>query len=91
MYDSISKDVISRWAFPVSPDANITGGLTFTHYGRHVYKEKGVILSRTTTLEHHVAVGSGSQLGESTRLSQSVIGRNCRIGGLNSRNLKSGP
>ena len=80
MYDSISKDVISRWAFPVSPDSNITGGLAYTHYGKFVYKEKGVLLSRTSNLERHVAVGSGSQIGENTRILDSVIGRNCKIG-----------
>ncbi|KAJ1561139.1 hypothetical protein HK405_004814 [Cladochytrium tenue] len=80
MYDSISKDMISRWTFPVVPDGNITGGLSYTYSSPHIYKEKGVILSRSTTLVRHVVVGSGTEIGSDTSITGSVIGRNCKIG-----------
>ncbi|KAI9324285.1 putative translation initiation factor eIF-2B subunit epsilon [Zopfochytrium polystomum] len=80
MYDSISKDMIARWTFPMVPDGNITGDLSYTHSSPHIYKEKNVVLSRSTVLDRHVAVGSQTQIGESTSIANSVIGRRCKIG-----------
>ncbi|KAJ3410454.1 hypothetical protein HDV05_003716 [Chytridiales sp. JEL 0842] len=80
MYDSVSKDIISRWAFPVVPDSNIFGDEAYVYSRPHIYKEKKVILSRSATLERHVVVGSGTEIGENTRVAHSSIGRNCKIG-----------
>jgi UDP-3-O-[3-hydroxymyristoyl] glucosamine N-acyltransferase len=46
----------------------------------HIYKDKGVVLSRSATLERHVVVGAGAEIGENTIISHSSIGRNCKIG-----------
>ncbi|KAJ3331280.1 hypothetical protein HDU76_003615 [Blyttiomyces sp. JEL0837] len=80
MYDAISKDMLARWTFPIVPDSNITGSLSYSHSRPHIYKEKNVVLSRTAKLDRHVAIGKGTEVGERSVISHSVIGQNCKIG-----------
>ncbi|KAJ3043558.1 hypothetical protein HDV00_004658 [Rhizophlyctis rosea] len=80
MYDSVSKDVLCRWTYPLCPDSNFLEGQTYQYSSPHLYKEKGVSLARSARLAKRVAVGSGTTVGDNTRISDSTIGRNCRIG-----------
>ncbi|KAJ8297595.1 hypothetical protein KUTeg_024126 [Tegillarca granosa] len=81
MYDAISKDIISRWVFPLTPDSNINNRENSLSCGRHnVYLSKDVTLARGCILEENVIVGGGSSIGSNTVISQSVIGNNCKIG-----------
>ena len=47
LYDAISRDIISRWTFPMVPDSNFhCEGDTYQYFRGHVYKANGVVLAR---------------------------------------------
>ncbi|ORY31492.1 nucleotide-diphospho-sugar transferase [Rhizoclosmatium globosum] len=79
MYDSISKDVMARWTYPMVPETNIMG-TSYTHHSPYIYKDESVILQFGTKLVRYVVVGEKTSIGDKTTISESVIGRNCRIG-----------
>ena len=81
-YNLISRDIISRWTYPLVPDNNLLlGGATSYSLRRpSIYKENNVNLSRSSTLEEDVVVGNDTDIGDNTFISHSVIGRNCKIG-----------
>lgn len=79
-YDAVTRDVLSRWTYPMVPDNNLLSDQTY-RYGRgHIYLENGVILARTTNLTSKVVIGRGSRIGNGTRISDSVLGRDNVIG-----------
>jgi len=80
MYDAISKDVISRWTFPLTPDSNIQQGDNYRHSRNQIYKDQSVILARSAKLIEKVIVGANTEIGENSRISNSTIGHNCKIG-----------
>ncbi|KAG0237505.1 hypothetical protein BGW42_000715 [Actinomortierella wolfii] len=81
MYDAVSKDIISRWTFPMVPDSNLgSSGDRYEVRRGLVYKEKSVVLSRTCVVEEKVVIGANTQVAESSVLSNCVIGKNCKIG-----------
>ncbi|KAF9418775.1 hypothetical protein BGZ94_009602, partial [Podila epigama] len=80
MYDAISKDIISRWTFPMVPDSNLQAGDCYEYRRGLVYKEKSVVLSRTCVVEDKVVIGANTQIAENSVLSNCVIGKNCVIG-----------
>ncbi|KAK0503156.1 nucleotide-diphospho-sugar transferase [Armillaria luteobubalina] len=81
-YDSVSKDILSRWAFPLVPDDNHPGGHAYEHIRGNKYIAKGstVTLARTSTVGNNTLIGSGTQILEDVQIKSSVIGRNCIIG-----------
>ncbi|KAF9585534.1 hypothetical protein BGW38_001935 [Lunasporangiospora selenospora] len=80
MYDAVSKDIISRWTFPMVPDSNLQAGDSYQYRRGLVYKEQGVVLSRTSVVEEKVVIGNNTQINEKSVLSNCVIGKNCFIG-----------
>ncbi|XP_064481624.1 translation initiation factor eIF2B subunit epsilon-like [Ornithodoros turicata] len=81
MYDSVSKDMIQRWTYPLVPD-QVIGDEELYVYNRHnVYRPaSGLQLSRSCTLKQNVVIGYGTKIGDGTVVKNSVIGRNCSIG-----------
>lgn len=85
-----SKDVISRWAYPLSPDNFSHDDEIHTHNIRNIYKGSAVSLDRyfkffvltfrSCSLTQSVVVGCGSVIQGNSKVSNSVIGRNCTIG-----------
>ncbi|KAJ3092387.1 hypothetical protein HK100_006953 [Physocladia obscura] len=80
MYDSISKDVMARWTYPMVPDTNIYAASTYSIRSPQIYTEAGVILAYTAVLQRNVVVGDKTEVGENSRIVDSVIGRGCKIG-----------
>ncbi|KAI8921329.1 nucleotide-diphospho-sugar transferase [Powellomyces hirtus] len=80
MYDAVSKDILSRWAYPIVPENNMVPGHTYKSSRPNIYKEQGVRLAIHAVLQENIAIGQGSTVGEYTRIRNSVIGRNCQIG-----------
>ncbi|KNE70795.1 hypothetical protein AMAG_14913 [Allomyces macrogynus ATCC 38327] len=96
LYDRVARDVLCRWTFPLVPDADalaslVTGGAAKSStaaahaapvlYSRNnVYREKPVLLSRTTVLSKNVLVGRHGSIGAGTVLENCVVGRGCTIG-----------
>ncbi|BDD55603.1 hypothetical protein MPDQ_006913 [Monascus purpureus] len=79
-YDAISKDVISRWTYPLCPDTNLLPGHTFDLRKGNLYQEQGVTLARSCVVGRRTVIGHGTSIGDKTTVSNTVLGRNCRIG-----------
>ena len=83
-YDSVSKDIVSRWAYPLCPDSNLVQGQSYRLGKGNIYKEEGVILARDCVINSKTVIGRGTSIGDGTVISNSIIGRHCQIG----RNVK---
>ncbi|EGP86599.1 uncharacterized protein MYCGRDRAFT_73474 [Zymoseptoria tritici IPO323] len=79
-YDAISKDVVSRWTYPLTPDTNLVGGQTFRLEKGNVYREDGVVLARSSVVGRKCVLGEGTSVGEGSAVANSVVGRRCVIG-----------
>ncbi|KAF2722348.1 putative translation initiation factor eif-2b epsilon subunit [Polychaeton citri CBS 116435] len=79
-YDAVSRDVISRWTYPLTPDTNLISSQTYQLYKRNVYKEDGVVLARSSNIQRRTVLGRATSVGENTTITNSVIGRRCVIG-----------
>nr|XP_022323176.1 translation initiation factor eIF-2B subunit epsilon-like [Crassostrea virginica] len=81
MYDSVSRDVVCRWSYPLVPDTQTDeGGQIISHSRHNVYTSKDVMLAKGCVLEQNVLVGRGTRIGNNTRITDSVIGKDCKIG-----------
>ncbi|CAG8812114.1 481_t:CDS:2, partial [Cetraspora pellucida] len=79
-YDAISKNVLSRWTFPIVSDGNLQGD-NYEFMCGHIYKEKDVLLSRPCSLGEKVLIGAGSEIVENVKITNFVIGRRDTIDG----------
>ncbi|KAF2436009.1 heat shock transcription factor 2 [Tothia fuscella] len=79
-YDSVSKDIVSRWSYPLCPDSNLLRGQTYRLQKGNVYQELGVTLARNCVINKRTVIGQGTTIGPGTVISNSTIGRNCSIG-----------
>jgi translation initiation factor eIF-2B subunit epsilon len=79
-YDSVSKDIVSRWAYPLCPDSNLLVSQSYRLQKGNIYKEEGVILARSCVINRRTVVGQGSSIGDGSVISNSIIGRGCVIG-----------
>jgi translation initiation factor eIF-2B subunit epsilon len=75
-YDSLSRDIASRWTFPMCPDANPK----YRYSGGRVYREDGVTLARGSRVSLGSVIGRGTSIGVKSVVRNSVIGRHCQIG-----------
>ncbi|KAM3866435.1 translation initiation factor eIF2B subunit epsilon-like [Diretmus argenteus] len=82
MYDSVSSDLIRRWLYPLTPEANFTDqkGGSCTHSRHNVYRASGVTLGHGSQMEENVLIGCDTSIGANCHISNSVIGNNCTIG-----------
>ncbi|KAK9768397.1 translation initiation factor eIF-2B epsilon subunit, GEF [Basidiobolus ranarum] len=80
LYEVVSKDILSRWAYPMVLEANFLEGHSYKYSRGHIYKEDNVVLARSCVVGEKVAIGSGTEIAENAKISNCVIGRNCRIG-----------
>ena len=79
-YNSICRDIVTRWVYPMVPDAQLLPDGSFTHLGRYVYNEKGVKIDRTADIGEGVVLGRESVIEENVSLRRTIVGRGCRIG-----------
>lgn len=83
-YDAVSKDIISRWTYPLCPDTNLLPGHTYDLRKGSLYQEQGVTLARSCVIGRRTVIGRGTSIGDRTTVRSTVLGRNCKIG----RNVK---
>ncbi|KAJ5707802.1 translation initiation factor eIF-2B subunit epsilon [Penicillium malachiteum] len=83
-YDAVSKDIISRWTYPLCPDTNLLPGHTYDLRKGNLYQEQGVTLARSCVIGRRTVIGKGTSIGDKTTVRNTVLGRNCKIG----RNVK---
>ncbi|BEI83791.1 hypothetical protein CcaverHIS002_0403950 [Cutaneotrichosporon cavernicola] len=80
-YGEITQDLLRRWVFPLVPDIGVHGTQSFELRRGNVYiAHDNVILSRTTTLQGPLLIGAKSVLNNNTRIVQSSLGMQCRVG-----------
>lgn len=79
-YDLISKDVVSRWTYPLCPDTNLVPGQSYQLLKSNMYKEDGVVLARSSVISNKTVLGRGTSVGERSTVANSIIGRRCVIG-----------
>lgn len=79
-YNSVSKDIVSRWAYPLCPDSNLVQGQSYRLQKGNIYKEEGVILARDCVINSKSVVGRGTSIGDGSVITNSIIGRHCQIG-----------
>ena len=80
-YASVSKDILSRWTFPLVPDDNHPGCATtsYDHSRGNRYLSTGVPphLARASYVGPMTLLGPGSSIASDARVSGSVLGANC--------------
>ncbi|QMW27815.1 hypothetical protein G4B84_003104, partial [Aspergillus flavus NRRL3357] len=79
-YDAVTKDVISRWAYPLCPDTNLLPGHNYELRKGNLYQEQGVTLARSCVIGRRTVIGQGTSIGDKTTVKDTVLGRNCKIG-----------
>ncbi|KAM9332922.1 translation initiation factor eIF2B subunit epsilon isoform 2-T2 [Pholidichthys leucotaenia] len=82
MYDSVSSDLVRRWVYPLTPEANFTDqeDCSCTYSRHNVYRGSGVSLGHGSQMEENVLIGSDTSIGANCHISNSIIGNNCVIG-----------
>lgn len=79
MYDAISRDMLSGWTYPFTPECNIFPGQTYRLQDNHVYQEDDVDVVPGSQVSDSI-LGKDTHVGARSRISNSVIGRGCKIG-----------
>lgn len=80
-YDAISKDIISRWTYPMVLDESMPNADRLHHHRGHRYFGKdGVSVSENAIVGGCSVIGSHSAIREDTALERSVIGQSVAIG-----------
>ncbi len=80
LYDSVSRDIISRWTFPIVPDMNLLEDQELAIKRGNRYIGRDVMLSRSAVIGAGTVLGAGVSVGEGTVITRSVIGPNTTIG-----------
>ncbi|XP_051122313.1 uncharacterized protein LOC127245460 isoform X2 [Andrographis paniculata] len=79
-YDTISKDIIQRWTYPLVPDIQFIGNCVAKLGRQGTYRASDIGISRSAKVGPFTVIGSGTTVGNYTEISNSVIGENCQIG-----------
>ncbi|KAI5793904.1 nucleotide-diphospho-sugar transferase [Peziza echinospora] len=79
-YDAVTKDIISRWTYPLCPDSNTFDGQNYQYQRGNIYKEDNVVLGRSCVINPQTIIGGETSIGDGTHVGNSVIGKNCKIG-----------
>ncbi|KAH0827077.1 hypothetical protein J3R83DRAFT_4762 [Lanmaoa asiatica] len=79
---TFSKDILSRWTFPLVPDDNHPAGHSYEHLRGNKYTaaDGSVVLSRTCKIGNQTLIGSKSQIADNAQIVASVLGQRCVIG-----------
>jgi translation initiation factor eIF-2B subunit epsilon len=79
-YDAVSRDIISRWTYPMVPDNNLGPNQNYTQEHGNIYKEDDVALARSCQVKRNTILGRGTSIGAGSVVGSSVIGAGCKIG-----------
>lgn len=80
-YDTVSKDVIQRWTYPMVPDVISNRDCSESRLHRQgIYKASDVTLSYSAQIGANSVVGSATSIGDHCKVLNSVIGEGCKIG-----------
>ncbi|EJU05368.1 nucleotide-diphospho-sugar transferase [Dacryopinax primogenitus] len=80
-YAAVSKDIISRWTYPLVPGDNLPGGDEYEYRrGNRYISKDNVMMSRTCTIGNDTILGPSTRIHDNARIENSVIGPRCSIG-----------
>ncbi|TIC15326.1 nucleotide-diphospho-sugar transferase [Wallemia mellicola] len=80
-YDAISKDIISRWTYPMVPDESMPDSERLHHQRGHRYFGKdNVQIGESASISVCSVIGSQSKLSDKSKIERSVIGQSVQIG-----------
>ncbi|XP_060218049.1 uncharacterized protein LOC132645215 [Lycium barbarum] len=79
-YDTISKDIIQRWTYPLVPDVQFFGNSATKLERQGMYRAPDIKQSRSSKLGPFTVIGTGTSIGNNTEISNSVVGEGCSIG-----------
>ncbi|KAI4294765.1 hypothetical protein MLD38_040911 [Melastoma candidum] len=79
-YDTISKDIIQRWTYPLVPDVLFPGDSPTRLDRQGMYCASEIQLSRSAKVGPLIVIGSSTVVGSNTTVVNSVIGKGCIIG-----------
>jgi translation initiation factor eIF-2B subunit epsilon len=79
-YHSISKDIVTRWTYPMVPDSQLIKGSEYVHHKNYNYRGNHCVVARSITIGECNVIGHGSSVGENSVVNKSIIGKNCKIG-----------
>ncbi|PIA29915.1 hypothetical protein AQUCO_05800177v1 [Aquilegia coerulea] len=79
-YDTISKDIMQRWTYPLVPDVQFSGNCPTKLERQGMYKASDIRQSRSAQIGPFTLVGNGTTIGDHSKISNSVIGEGCTIG-----------
>ncbi|KAM2895409.1 hypothetical protein FF1_010518 [Malus domestica] len=79
-YDTVSKDIIQRWTYPLVPDVKFFGNSSIKLERQGMYRASDTGQSRSAQIGPFTVIGSGTKIGNNTKISNSVIGEGCSIG-----------
>ncbi|KAJ1424856.1 nucleotide-diphospho-sugar transferase [Ochromonadaceae sp. CCMP2298] len=79
-YHSICRDIVTRWVYPLVPDAQLVAGSTYVHTKQYAYRESGVRVARSATVGEAVVLSTGTVVGDNVLLRRTIVGRDCTIG-----------
>ena len=82
-YDAVSRDVIGRWVYPLSPDVNCLprgAHTTYAHKWPQMYAEKGAVVDPSATIGPGTVLAEGCVVGAGARVSASVLGPGVVVG-----------
>lgn len=79
-YGSVTKDILSRWTFPMTPDSNMMEDGKYSYAKGNVYIEEGADIALSAKIGPGSQVGRATSVGENSKISTTVVGRNCKIG-----------
>ncbi|KAI8964217.1 nucleotide-diphospho-sugar transferase [Daldinia sp. FL1419] len=79
MYDAISRDVLSGWTYPFTPECNLLSGHSYQLQGDNVYQEDDIEVDPRSEVSDSI-LGKDTHVGPGSVLRNSIVGRNCKIG-----------
>ncbi|KAF8017919.1 hypothetical protein BT93_H2973 [Corymbia citriodora subsp. variegata] len=79
-YDTISKDIIQRWTYPLVPDVLSLGNSATKLERQGMYRSSEIGQSRSAQIGPHTVIGTGTTIGSNTKITNSVVGKGCTIG-----------
>ncbi|XP_059312141.1 uncharacterized protein LOC132063565 [Lycium ferocissimum] len=79
-YDTISKDIIQRWTYPLVPDVQFFGNSATKLERQGMYRAPEIKQSRSSKIGPFTVIGTGTSIGNDTEISNSVVGEGCSIG-----------
>ncbi|KAK4346889.1 hypothetical protein RND71_033228 [Anisodus tanguticus] len=80
-YDTVSKDIIQLWTYPLVPDVQFLENSASTKLERQgMYRAPEVKQSHSAKIGPFTVIGTGTSNGDNTYISNSIIGEGCTIG-----------